>query len=317
MDEPALVSLAIRPKADADRERLTRGLQKLLEEDPGLRFKDGPLPGEVTIAARDELQLETVVDRLAREFRVEASVGRPEVTYKEAFTRPAEGEMKYAQSTSGGGVYAHVKIHLHPGESGSGYIFENRILGGAIPPEFIQSIDAGITEALTRGVLAGHPVADVRIQLLDGSYHDIDSSEVAFRIAGAMAFQDAAQKAGPVLLEPVMQVEVMVPNEYASEELASLSSRHGQIQSRDDRGRTAILRAHVPLAEMFGYSSDLGARTRGHGTFVMRFDGYQPVRPAEGDEAQGSFARAPRRPSPAPRSAHVALPEPDDGIQDD
>jgi elongation factor G len=317
MNEPALLSLAIRPKTDADRERLTRGLQKLLEEDPALRFKDGPLPGEVTIAARDELQLEIVVDRLAREFGVEAGVGRPQVAYKEAFTRPAQGEMKYAQATNGGGEYAHVKLHLYPGGSGSGYVFENRIVGGAIPLEFIRSIDAGIREALSRGVLAGYPVDDVRIELLDGSYHDIDSSDAAFRTAGAMAFQDAARKAGAVLLEPVMQVDVMVPNEYASDVMAHLSSRRGQIQSRDDRGSTAIISAHVPLAAMLGYSCDLRSRTRGYGTFVMRFDRYQPVRRAEDDGALGSFVGAPRRPSPRPRSAHVALPEPDDSESED
>jgi len=225
--------------------------------------------------------------------------------------------MKYAKHVDGRGQYAHAKIHLYPGESGSGYVFENRITGGAIPNEFIPSVDEGISGALTRGVLAGYPVEDVRIELYDGSYHGIDSSEAAFKIAGAMAFQDAAQKAGPVLLEPVMRVEVVVSREYVSDVMASLSSRRGQIQSGEDRGSTQMISAHVPLSEMSGYSSDLRERTRGRGTFVMQFDHYQPVRRAEDDGAQESFVRAPRRPSPTPRSSRVALPEPEDKTPDD
>jgi elongation factor G len=267
---------------------------------------------KVVIGAIGELQLEIVLDRLKREFNVDARVGRPQVAYKEGFTRSAEGEMKYTKQTDGGGQYAHAKIHLHPGESGSGYIFQNKIAGGAIPSEFIQSVDEGIKEALTRGVLAGYPVDDVRIELFDGSYHDIDSSEAAFKVAGAMAFQDAAQKAAPVLLEPVMRVEVVVPNEYVSDVMANLSSRRGQIQSREDRGGTQMISAYVPVSEMFGYSSDLRERTRGRGTFVMQFDHYQPVRRAEDDGAQESFVRAPRRPSPTLRNSRVALPEPED-----
>jgi elongation factor G len=314
---PALLSVAVLPKTDADRERLTHGLQKLIEQDPTVRVKGGALTGEVVIAAIGELQLEIVLDRLRREFNVEASVGRPQVAYKEAFARSAEGEMKYATQADGRGQYAHAKIHLYPGEAGSGYVFENKITGGAIPNEFIPSVDEGIREALTRGALAGYPVDDVRIELYDGSYHDIDSSAAAFKIAGTMAFQEAAQKAGPVLLEPVMRIEVVVSKDYISDVIANLSSRRGQIESQEDRGSTQMISAHVPLSEMFGYSSDLRERTRGHGTFVMEFDHYQPVRLADDNGAQGSFVRAPRRPSPKPRSSRVALPEADGGTLDD
>ena len=183
-----------------------------------------------------ELHLEIIVDRLKREFSVEATVGRPQVAYKETFTRPADGEMKYAKQTGGRGQYGHVKIHLYPGEPGSGYIFENETTQGSIPKEFIKPVDEGIKEALTRGVLAGYPVDDVRIELYDGSYHDVDSSEMAFKIAGSMAFQDAAKKAKPVLLEPVMRVEVVVPKEHMGDVMGNLSSRRGQIQSQEDRG---------------------------------------------------------------------------------
>src|SRR6187401_1911370 len=190
-----------------------------------------------------ELHLEIIVDRLKREFNVEAMVGKPQVAYKETLTRPADGEMKYSKQTGGRGQYGHVKIHLYPGEPGSGYIFENETTGGSIPKEFIKPIDEGIKEALTRGVLAGYPVDDVRIELYDGSYHDMDSSDMAFRIAGSMAFRDAAKKAQPVLLEPVMLVETVVPTEHGLDVTNSLSSRRGRIQSQDDRGVTRIIKA--------------------------------------------------------------------------
>jgi elongation factor G len=317
MDEPALLSLALSPKTDADRERLNLGLQKLMGEDPALRLIGDLGTGEVVIAAIGELQLEVVLDRLKREFSVEAGVGRPQVAYKETFTHSAEREMKYAKQTDGRGQYAHAKIRLYPGESGSGYIFNNRIRGGAIPDKFIQSVNEGIKEALTRGMVAGYPVDDVRIELYDGSYHDIDSSQAAFKTAGAMAFQDAAQRAGPVLLEPVMRVEVLVSKDYVSDVVITLSSRGGRIQSREDLGDTQVISAHVPLSEMFGYSSELRERTRGCGTFVMRFNHCQPVRQAEEGGTPESFVRVPLRPSPAPRTDRVALPEPDGDTSDD
>ncbi|HEX4527762.1 MAG TPA: elongation factor G, partial [Gaiellaceae bacterium] len=276
MDFPEpVISLAIEPKTKADQEKLSTGLGKLMAEDPTFRVKTDQATGEVVIAGMGELHLEIIVDRLKREFSVEASVGRPQVAYKETLTRPADGEMKYAKQTGGRGQYGHAKIHLYPGEPGSGYVFENEISGGTIPKEYIKPIDEGIKEALTRGVLAGYPVDDVRIVLYDGSYHDVDSSEMAFKIAGSMAFQDAAKKAKAVLLEPVMRVEVVVPKEHMGDVMGNLSSRRGQIQSQEDRGGTQIINARVPLSEMFGYATDLRSRTQGRATYSMHFDRYE------------------------------------------
>src|SRR5688572_14263017 len=278
MDFPEpVISLAIEPKTKADQEKLGQGLGKLMAEDPTFRVKTDQATGEVVIAGMGELHLEIIVDRLKREFNVEASVGRPQVAYKETLTRPADGEMKYAKQTGGRGQYGHVKIHLFPGEPGTGYVFENEIVGGTIPKEFIKPIDEGIKEALTRGILAGYPIDDVRIELYDGSYHDVDSSEMAFKIAGSMAFQDAAKKAKPVLLEPMMRVEVVVPKEHMGDVMGNLSSRRGQIQSQEDRGGTQIINARVPLAEMFGYATDLRSRTQGRATYSMHFDRYEPA----------------------------------------
>jgi elongation factor G len=278
MDFPEpVISLAIEPKTKADQEKLGVGLQKLMAEDPTFRVKTDQQTGEVVIAGMGELHLEIIVDRLKREFNVEASVGRPQVAYKETLTRAADGEMKYAKQTGGRGQYGHAKIHLFPGEPGTGYVFENKITGGAIPKEFIKPIDEGIKEALTRGVLAGYPIDDVRIELYDGSYHDVDSSEMAFKIAGSMAFQDAAKKAKPVLLEPMMRVEVVVPKEHLGDVMGNLSSRRGHIQSQEDRGGTQIINARVPLSEMFGYATDLRSRTQGRATYSMHFDRYEPA----------------------------------------
>jgi elongation factor G len=278
MDFPEpVISLAIEPKTKADQEKLGQGLGKLMAEDPTFRVKTDQATGEVVIAGMGELHLEIIVDRLKREFNVEASVGRPQVAYKETLTRPADGEMKYAKQTGGRGQYGHVKIHLFPGEPGSGYVFENEISGGSIPKEYIKPVDEGIKEALTRGVLAGYPVDDVRIELYDGSYHEVDSSEMAFKIAGSMAFQDAAKKAKPVLLEPIMRVEVVVPKEHMGDVMGNLSSRRGHIQSQEDRGGTQIVNARVPLSEMFGYATDLRSRTQGRATYSMHFDRYEPA----------------------------------------
>src|SRR5687767_4882192 len=278
MDFPEpVISLSIEPKTKVDQEKLGVGLGKLMVEDPTFRVKTDPQTGEVVISGMGELHLEIIVDRLKREFNVEATVGRPQVAYKETLTRAADGEMKYAKQTGGRGQYGHCKIHLYPGEPGSGYVFENKTTGGSIPREFIKPIDEGIKEALTRGVLAGYPVDDVRIELYDGSYHDVDSSEMAFKIAGSMAFQDAAKKAKPVLLEPVMRVEVVVPKEHMGDVMGNLSSRRGQIQSQEDRGGTQIIQARVPLSEMFGYATDLRSRTQGRATYSMHFDRYEPA----------------------------------------
>jgi elongation factor G len=276
MDFPEpVISLAIEPKTKSDQEKLGVGLQKLMAEDPTFRVNTDQQTGQVIIRGMGELHLEIIVDRLKREFNVEATVGKPQVAYKETLTRQADGEMKYAKQTGGRGQYGHVKIHLYPGEPGTGYIFENEVTQGSIPKEFIKPVDEGIKEALTRGVLAGYPIDDVRIELYDGSYHDVDSSEMAFKIAGSMAFQDAAKKARPVLLEPVMRVEVVVPKEYMGDVMGNLSSRRGQIQSQEDRGGTQIISARVPLSEMFGYATDLRSRTQGRATYSMHFDRYE------------------------------------------
>jgi len=276
MDFPEpVISLAIEPKTKADQEKLGVGLQKLMAEDPTFRVNTDLQTNQTIIRGMGELHLEIIVDRLKREFNVEATVGKPQVAYKETLTRPADGEMKYAKQTGGRGQYGHAKIHVYPGEPGTGYIFEDEIVGGAIPKEFIKPINEGIKEALTRGVLAGYPIDDVRVELYDGSYHDVDSSEMAFKIAGSMAFQDAAKKAKPVLLEPVMRVEVVVPKEYMGDVMGNLSSRRGQIQSQEDRGGTQIIAARVPLSEMFGYATDLRSRTQGRATYSMHFDRYE------------------------------------------
>jgi elongation factor G len=276
MDFPEpVISLAIEPKTKGDQEKLGQGLAKLMAEDPTFRVRTDEQTAQVVIAGMGELHLEIIVDRLKREFNVEASVGKPQVAYKETLTRPADGEGRYVRQTGGRGQYGHAKIHLYPGEPGSGYLFENEIVGGVIPKEFIKPIDVGIKEALTRGVLAGYPVDDVRVELYDGSYHEVDSSEMAFKIAGSLAFQDAAKKAKPVLLEPVMRVEVVVPKEYMGDVMGDLASRRGRIQSQEDRGGTQIIRARVPLSEMFGYATDLRSRTQGRATYSMHFDRYE------------------------------------------
>jgi elongation factor G len=278
MDFPEpVISLAIEPKTKADQEKLGQGLQKLMAEDPTFRVNTDQQTGQTIIRGMGELHLEIIVDRLKREFNVEAAVGKPQVAYKETLTRPSEGEGRYVRQTGGRGQYGHAKIRLFPGEPGTGYIFENEIIGGAIPKEYIKPIDEGIKDALTRGVLAGYPVDDVKIELYDGSYHDVDSSEMAFKIAGSMAFQDAAKKAKPVLLEPMMRVEVVVPKEHMGDVMGDLAGRRGHIQSQEDRGGTQIIAARVPLSEMFGYATDLRSRTQGRATYSMHFDRYEPA----------------------------------------
>jgi elongation factor G len=278
MDFPEpVISLAIEPKTKVDQEKLGTGLGKLMAEDPTFRVNTDPQTGQTIIRGMGELHLEILVDRLKREFNVEASVGKPQVAYKETLTKEAEGEGRYVRQTGGRGQYGHAKIRLYPGAPGTGYIFENEIVGGSIPKEFIKPIDEGIKEALTRGVLAGYPVDDVKIELYDGSFHDVDSSEMAFKIAGSMAFQDAAKHAKPVLLEPVMRVEVVVPKEHMGDVMGNLSGRRGQIQSQEDRGGTQIISARVPLSEMFGYATDLRSRTQGRATYSMHFDRYEPA----------------------------------------
>ena len=313
MDLPEpIVFLAIEPKTKADQEKLGQGLQKLMAKDPTLRVDTDTRTGQTIIRGTGELHLEVIVDRLEREFNVLAVVGKPQVVYKETLTRPAEGEGRYVRQTGGRDQYGHVKIRLLPGGPGTGYIFENQIVDGAIPNQFIKPIDEGIKEELTRGVL-GYPVDDVRIELYDGSFHDIDSSEMAFKIAGSTAFQHAAKKAEPVLLEPVMRVEVVVQKEHMSDVMGDLSRRRGQIHSQEDRGRTSIISARVPLSEMFGYATDLRSRTQSGASYSMHFDRYEPLsaRPDTDDEDRSAPVTTPRTPTPKGKEAGVALPEPD------
>ena len=313
-DSTPVLLLAIHAICDAGREKLDRGLRQLMDEDPTLSVDTDRQTGEVTIGAAGELQLEIVVDRLRREFHVEATLGRPQVAYKEALTQAADGEGRYARQTGGLGQYGHAKIHVSPGKPGTGYVFESVLIGGNIPNRFIEPIKDGIQEASTRGVLAGYPIRDVSVELYDGSYHEIDSSEMAFKIAGALAFEDAAKKARPVLLEPVMHVEVVVPEEHTADVVGNLSGRRGQIQSYDNRGDAQVIRAVVPLSEMLGYAADLRSRTRGRATHSLHFDHYQQVRsdPHRSDGDRDSLVSAPLKPVPRSNDSAVALPEPDD-----
>jgi elongation factor G len=285
MDFPEpVISLAIEPKTKADQEKLGLGLGKLMAEDPTFRVKTDTETGQVVIAGMGELHLEIIVDRLKREFNVEASVGAPQVAYKETITKAAEGEGRYIKQTGGRGQYGHAKIRLIPRKPGEGYVFENEIIGGSIPKEYIKPIDQGIREAMTTGVLAGYPMDDVKVELYDGSYHDVDSSEMAFKIAGSMAFKDAAKKAHPTLLEPVMRVEVVVPEEYMGDVIGDVTSRRGHIQSMEVRGGSQVINTRVPLSEMFGYATDLRSKTQGRGSYSMHFDRYEPPPPSVSEE---------------------------------
>jgi elongation factor G len=270
-----VISLAIEPKTKADQEKLGQGMSKLMGEDPTFRVTTDEQTGQVVIRGMGELHLEIIVDRLKREFGVEASVGKPQVAYKETLTAPAEGHGRFVRQTGGRGQFGEAKIRVLPLPPGTGYEFDNQIVGGTIPREYIKPIDQGIQEALTRGVLAGYPIDDVRIELFDGSFHEVDSSEMAFKIAGSLAFQDAAKKAKPVLMEPIMRVEVVCPKDYLGDVMGNLASRRGRILSQENRGGTEIISARVPLSEMFGYATDLRSRTQGRATYSMHFDRYE------------------------------------------
>jgi elongation factor G len=268
-----VIALAVEPKTKADQEKLGQGLGKLMQEDPTFKVETDKDTGQTKISGMGELHLEIIVDRLKREFGVEANVGKPQVAYKETIRQAAKGEGKYIKQTGGRGQYGHAKIELEPAP-GEGYVFENDITGGSIPKEFIKPIDEGIKEALLRGIMAGYPVVDVRVKLYDGSFHDVDSSEMAFKIAGSMAFQDASKKAKPVLLEPIMKVEVVTPDDYTGAVTGDLTSRRGHLEGQVSRGGTQIITAYVPLSNMFGYSTDLRSRTQGRATYSMHFEKY-------------------------------------------
>ncbi len=272
-----VIAMAIEPKTKQDQEKLGFSLQKLAQEDPSFRVRTDEETGQTIISGMGELHLEIIVDRLLREFKVEANVGKPEVAFRETIRRSAEAEAKYIKQTGGRGQYGHVVLTVAPSERGAGFEFVNEIVGGAIPREYIPAVEKGIKERMETGVLAGYPVRDVRVTLTDGSYHEVDSNEMAFKIAGSMAFQDGCRKADPVLLEPIMKVEVLVPQEYMGDVIGNLNGRRGKIQGIKVRAGSQAVDAAVPLSEMFGYATDLRSRTQGRATYSMEFDRYEPV----------------------------------------
>ena len=272
-----VIDVAIEPKTKVDQEKMGGALARLAEEDPTFRMRTDTETGQTIIAGMGELHLEIIVDRLQREFKVQCDVGRPQVAYKETIRRSVKAEGKFVRQSGGRGQYGHCWIELEPLEPGSGFEFVNKVVGGVIPREYINPIGAGIEEALQNGILAGYPVLDLRATVYDGSYHDVDSSEMAFKIAGSMAFKAGALKADPAIIEPVMKVEVTVPEEYMGDVIGDISSRRGRIEGMEARGNTQVVRGFVPLSEMFGYSTDLRSATQGRGVYVMQFDHYEEV----------------------------------------
>jgi elongation factor G len=273
-----VIHVAIEPKTKMDQDKLGDAIQKLSEEDPTFQKHTDEETGQTIIAGMGELHLEVLVDRMLREFKVDAHVGKPQVAYRETIRKPVQKiEERYVRQTGGRGQYGHVVIDLEPTGPGGGYEFVDKIVGGVIPKEYIPSVDAGIQEALQNGVLAGYPMVDVRVTLTHGSYHDVDSSEMAFKITGSMAVKKAARQASPVLLEPIMAVEVVTPDDYMGDVIGDLSSRRGRVEGMDQRGSSHVIRAQVPLGDMFGYSTDLRSRTQGRATYTMQFHSYQEV----------------------------------------
>jgi len=273
-----VISVAIEPKTKGDQDKLSSGLQRLAEEDPTFRVRTDEETGQTLISGMGELHLEIIVDRLLREFKVDANVGRPQVAYRETVSKPVQKVRgRFVRQTGGSGQYGDVVIDLEPTEPGEGYEFVDKIVGGKVPKEFIPAVDLGIQEAMESGILAGYPVVDVRVQLTDGSYHEVDSSERAFKIAGSMAFKEALKRAKPKLLEPIMAVEVVTPEEYLGDVMGNLNARRGRVENLEPRGNAQVIRARVPLAEMFGYATDLRSTTQGRATFTMQFDRYEEV----------------------------------------
>lgn len=278
MDFPEpVISVAIEPKTKADQDKMATALSRLAEEDPTFRFYTDEETGQTIIAGMGELHLEIIVDRLQREFKVEANVGKPQVAYKETFTKSAKCEGKFIRQTGGRGQYGHVWIEFEPLPRGSGFVFENKIVGGVVPKEYVPAVQAGLEEAMQNGVLAGYPIIDIKATLFDGSYHEVDSSEMAFKIAASQALKAAKDKCEPVLLEPVMKVEVVVPEEYMGDVIGDINARRGRVEGMEPRGNAQVIRAMVPLAEMFGYATALRSKTQGRGTYTMIFDHYEEV----------------------------------------
>ncbi len=272
-----VIKLAIEPKTKADQEKMGIGLSKLAEEDPTFKVETDPESGQTTIAGMGELHLDILVDRLKREFKVEANVGAPQVAYRETITKPVDVDSKFARQSGGRGQYGHVKIKAEPLEPGEGFIFENAVVGGTVPKEYIAPAQKGIEEAMQSGPMLGFPVVDLKVTLYDGSYHEVDSSEMAFKIAGSMALKEAVQKGAPAILEPIMRVEVTVPEEYMGDIIGDLNSRRGQVQGMEARGNAQLVKAFVPLSEMFGYATDMRSMTQGRANYSMFFDHYNQV----------------------------------------
>jgi elongation factor G len=284
MEFPApVISVAVEPKSTEDESKMGIGLQKLAKEDPSFSVKTDEESGQTIISGMGELHLDIIVDRLSREFKVDANLGRPQVAYRETIKKPVEQEAKFIRQSGGRGQFGHVYIRIEPQKPGDGYEFVNEITGGVIPKEFIPAVDKGIKQQMANGVITGFPVVDVKVSLYDGSFHDVDSSEVAFRVAGSMAFKDGALKANPVLLEPVMKVEVVTPEDYMGDVNGDLNRRRGILQGMDESPSGKIIRAEVPLAEMFGYATDLRSMSQGRATYTMEFEKYSeaPKKQAE------------------------------------
>ncbi len=279
-----VIQLAVEPKTKADQEKMGLAIQKLAQEDPTFRVNTDPETGQTILSGMGELHLEIIVDRMMREFGVGANVGKPQVAYRETIRKHAEAEGRHVKQTGGHGQYGHVKIRVEPLPSGTGFVFENEVTGGRVPKEYINPTEVGIKEALEGGILAGYPMSDVKVTLYDGSYHDVDSSEMAFKIAGSMAIKEAARRAKPVLLEPIMAVEVVVPEDYMGDVIGDLYSRRGRIEATELRGTTRIIKSMVPLSAMFGYATELRSRTQGRGSFTMHFGKYEEVPAAQSEE---------------------------------
>ena len=279
-----VIAVAVEPKTKADQEKMSLALNKLAQEDPTFKVHTDPDSGQTIISGMGELHLEIIVDRMMREYKVEANVGKPQVAYRETIRKKAEAEGKYIRQTGGRGQYGHAKIRIEPNEAGKGYEFANEIVGGSVPKEYIKPIDQGIQEALEGGVLAGYPMVDVKVELYDGSYHEVDSNEMAFKIAGSMAFKEAARRASPVLLEPVMAVEVVTPEDFAGTIMGDLSSRRGRIEGMEHRAGSQVIKAIVPLAEMFGYATHMRSSTQGRAEYSMHFARYEEAPRAVAEE---------------------------------
>ena len=294
-----VIAIAIEPKTKADEEKMGVALDKIQREDPSFRVRVDRETGQTLISGMGELHLEIIVDRLSREFNLGANIGTPQVAYKETIRKAVRTEGRFVRQSGGRGQFGHVWLEVAPNESGKGFVFENKIIGGAVPREFIPAVEKGIIEAMEEGVLAGYPVVDVKVAIVDGSYHEVDSSEMAFKIAASMGFKSGVKKAHPVLLEPIMSVEVVVPREYLGDVIGNLTSRRGKIVSIESRPGSEAIQSEVPLAEMFGYATDLRSKTQGRATYTMQFLNYNTVSEDEGQghhgkertEAQGQLTQ--------------------------